>query len=411
VDPKEILLSAIKQRPDAIWPYTFSCLDEAFPNGRVLQTETRSFRPWQDDAPWTVRPHEEEGLLGITDVQWHIKKGAVQHKPSCGWFKVQWNEKKLDIFLISVYRSHCSESAWFVVGPDRKATHDFFAEVCRFTSTTKGNVLVYQDAYWYSDKDLFESIQGTSLSDLVLHGQLREEIRNDISLFFDQEGVYRKYGIPWKRGYLFLGPPGNGKTHLLKALINHFDRPCLYVKSLHARHDSPQSCVAQAFSRARDTAPCFFLLEDLDTLLNEENRSFFLNEMDGFASNDGIVTIASCNFPDKLDSAIMDRPSRFDRKYHFELPETVDRSDYLARYMSRFEKEMQLNAQGLKEVSDATAGYSYAYLKELYVSSAVRWVSGGSARPIAEVMLEQCESLRSQMVTENDSSSNEASRR
>ena len=55
-------------------------------------------------------------------------------------------------------------------------------------------------------------------------------------------------------------------------------------------------------------------------MITDQNRSFFLNQLDGFAHNDGILTLATTNHPDRLDPAIVDRPSRFDRKYHFGLP-------------------------------------------------------------------------------------------
>ena len=63
------------------------------------------------------------------------------------------------------------------------------------------------------------------------------------------------------------------------------------------------------FARARRSAPCLVVLEDLDSLIKDENRAFLLNELDGFADNEGVVVIASTNHPEKLDPAILDRPS------------------------------------------------------------------------------------------------------
>jgi len=51
-----------------------------------------------------------------------------------------------------------------------------------------------------------------------------------------------------------------------------------------------------------------------------DDRSLFLNELDGFAQNAVLLTIATTNHPHKLDRSILDRPSRFDRKFHFPLP-------------------------------------------------------------------------------------------
>ena len=67
------------------------------------------------------------------------------------------------------------------------------------------------------------------------------------------------------------------------------------------------------FERARGLRPCVLVLEDLDSLVNDENRSFFLNQIDGFEQNHGLMILATTNHPDRIDSAIIDRPSRFDR--------------------------------------------------------------------------------------------------
>ncbi len=53
----------------------------------------------------------------------------------------------------------------------------------------------------------------------------KQEIQNDFTQFFLSREVYERYRIPWNRGVLFIGPPGNGKTHTLKALVNQLGRP------------------------------------------------------------------------------------------------------------------------------------------------------------------------------------------
>jgi transitional endoplasmic reticulum ATPase len=70
----------------------------------------------------------------------------------------------------------------------------------------------------------------------------------------------------------------------------------------------------QAFGKARQLAPCVIILEDLDSLINDSNRSFFLNELDGLDGNDGLLVIGTTNHFDRLDPGISSRPSRFDRK-------------------------------------------------------------------------------------------------
>ena len=62
------------------------------------------------------------------------------------------------------------------------------------------------------------------------------------------------------------------------------EQPCLYIKSLNG--------IQQVFDRARRTSPCILVIEDLDLQLHPQLRSAFLNELDGFAANIGIVTLA-----------------------------------------------------------------------------------------------------------------------
>lgn len=396
----DIPLTALAMGKDAILVAASRMCAEAFPDKVVHETEDHYFQPDRLGGDWTIAPTGQPELWCQLSASWWPKRDSSYSLPRIGWFTCGWQGKECLCLRLLVEGSHCAAVRWYVIAQNAGEATEFFELVCRYHSTVHGEVLVFQEGTWHGDEDLFESIQGSSLDDLVLHGDLKEQIKTDITLFLGQESTYERYKIPWKRGMLFLGPPGNGKTHMIRALTKHFNKPCLYVKSFSAQYRSSQHCVATAFERAREVAPCFLILEDLDTLLTDSTRSFFLNEMDGFASNHGIVTIATCNFPEKLDSAITDRPSRFDRKYHFDLPELTDRRRYIEQFGARFDPELQLGPDEAESVAETTEGYSYAYLKELYVSSAVRWVSTDQHKPISEVMRDQSATLRDQMTTE-----------
>ena len=72
--------------------------------------------------------------------------------------------------------------------------------------------------------------------------------------------------------------------------------------------------MADVFNKARQLAPCILVLEDLDSLINDRNRSFFLNQLDGLTGNDGLLVLCTTNHAERLDPALSERPSRFDRK-------------------------------------------------------------------------------------------------
>jgi len=76
---------------------------------------------------------------------------------------------------------------------------------------------------------------------------------------------------------------------------------------------------------ARRMAPCLLVFEDIDSLVSPMVRSYFLNEVDGLESNHGILMIGSTNHLERLDPGIAKRPSRFDRKYLFDVPTREER--------------------------------------------------------------------------------------
>jgi DNA polymerase III delta prime subunit len=291
------------------------------------------------------------------------------------WLNVLWRGQLLDVVLITWAEGCYRKRHHWIVAESRKIGEAFFAEVCEWSSEVRGEILVFQDGGWEKNKELYEAIKSSTFDNVILPDALKQQVQNEFEQFFRSREVYGQYGIPWKRGALFLGPPGNGKTHTVKALINQIGRPCLYVKGFKSEYATEQENIGQVFARARLTTPCLLVLEDLDSMIDDGNRSFFLNELDGFESNTGLVVLATTNHPEKLDPAILDRPSRFDRKYHFELPAAAERLAYVAAWNMRLEAELRLSAKGASEVVQRTENFSFAYMKELFVSATMQWMS------------------------------------
>ena len=116
--------------------------------------------------------------------------------------------------------------------------------------------------------------------------------------------------------HLLIVHPGNGKTITMKAVMKDCDargHAPLYVKTFRG-WAGEEASMQNVFDKARQMAPCVLILEDLDSLINDSNRSFFLNQLDGLQGNDGLLIIGSTNHFDRLDPALNSRPSRFDRK-------------------------------------------------------------------------------------------------
>lgn len=390
--------------PDALPPnftigyYVTQCMHDLFPGRYVLET--------QYDLPFLEYGRAGECAITIKQIpapeiitSWEGLDHEIERTATNAWFEVAWQGHQLEALVLTA-----GDMTWyFVIAGSREVAERFYLAVRQWDLGVHAEVLVFTGHDWEKDEDLFKAIQGITFESLVLDGTLKEEIQTDIAAFFANRVAYEEHGVPWKRGILFLGPPGNGKTHAVKAVINAVAQPCLYVKALH-RHRA----IATVFAHARRAAPCVLVFEDLDSLVRKEMRSELLNELDGFAANTGILVLATTNHPKKLDPALIDRPSRFDRKYHFDLPTLGTRHAYIERWNAGLRAALRLPAAAVADTAARTEGFSFAYLKELFVSATMRWMATPVPGAMEMVITEQITLLRAQMPAPKRAGSGEA---
>ena len=201
--------------------------------------------------------------------------------------------------------------------------------------------------------------------DVLLPSTLKNDIRTNVDGFFKSRERYQRLGIPYRRGFLFAGPPGNGKTLTLKAMANSIEATFITVLT-RARADERD--IEYAFHLANKNAPAVLLFEDLDKLVKHGSEhlslSYFLNILDGLKVMDGVLVIATSNEPGKLDPALLHRPSRFDRVWKFLLPQYEERLALLERKGASF-----FSASALDEAAQNSNGFSMAYVQEIIVNA------------------------------------------
>jgi hypothetical protein len=213
-----------------------------------------------------------------------------------------------------------------------------------------------------------------SWDDLFLAPELKSDIRSLVENFLSGKEFYLQNQIPWKRGFLLFGPPGNGKTSLIRTIIAQYD-----FKPITVVPDANDEIVSEAFAYASEQNPALLYFEDLDSLLERSlDPSSFLNLMDGVSSKNGLLVIATANDITKLKSNITDRPSRFDRKFKLPTPDVKMAQAYLKKWFGDL-----ISAKKYKSLAKHAARYefSYAYLKELYISSMFEALSNNRQTP------------------------------
>lgn len=175
---------------------------------------------------------------------------------------------------------------------------------------------------WGSGWDRRDDLPRRTLESVILREGQLEEIVSDLQRFLDSEEEYERRTLPWHRGYLFHGPPGTGKTSLVKALAEHFKLPLYYVPLADIERDGDLvSLVANISPRS------ILLLEDVDVFHATRERdddspgvtlSAMLNALDGIWTPHGLITFMTTNHRHVLDDAIV-RPGRVDVEAHLDM--------------------------------------------------------------------------------------------
>ena len=99
---------------------------------------------------------------------------------------------------------------------------------------------------------------------VVLDATTRRMVRTDFELFFEREDWFRQHNLPYRRGYLLWGPPGNGKTAVIRVMAAH---PYIQPYSLDLSDSEEKSSdVLHVFETAAENTPALVILEDLDRL-------------------------------------------------------------------------------------------------------------------------------------------------
>jgi ATP-dependent 26S proteasome regulatory subunit len=212
-------------------------------------------------------------------------------------------------------------------------------------------------------------------------------VRSDFELFFQREDWFRQHHLPYRRGYLLWGAPGNGKTATIRVMAAHpYIRP--YTLDL-SDSEEKSADVLRLFERAAENTPALIILEDLDRAFptagkrtQERTVSFqaLLNSLDGLGTQDGVIVVATANDPTCLDPAILKRPGRFDRVVQFRNPDSDLRREYYQRLSP------VLTGDQFETAIERTEGFSFAQLRETYILGAQSAFEHGSEVGVADVV-------------------------
>lgn len=162
-----------------------------------------------------------------------------------------------------------------------------------------------------------------TLDSVILPPGQKQRVVDDLERFLKAEPRYAELGAPWHRGYMFHGPPGTGKTSLVKALATHFGLDLWYAPLSDLKDETGlMNLISEVSPRS------VLLLEDIDTVRISHDReqegpgitmSSLLNALDGVATPHGLIVFMTTNHYEMLDDALT-RAGRMDMIEEIKLP-------------------------------------------------------------------------------------------
>jgi len=190
---------------------------------------------------------------------------------------------------------------------------------------------------------------------------LFDKMKDDVDAFLKNEAVYRDMNIQYRRGVLLYGPPGNGKTAMIRELIRGFQEEHDAISIFFETMPGPSFLMSMRDNL--DDRLKTIVFEELAAVLDNNRIERVLDFLDGERSLDRAIIFATTNYPEKLPGNIVDRPSRFDRLYRMEDPSAELRRHFLKYF---------LKEEPTDELVKATNDLSVVALREVAILSRTR---------------------------------------
>lgn len=293
--------------------HTYTIDGECLPN--LYASAVKIVREHSFDSPFQRRKIMEQESLETNryrNANWVFVripgiKGVFQAR-AAGYMEIQFRSPLKS--SIEALREYIDEMA-----EDDINDLTFDSDIFDFPKTT--GIMAWNKNGWQFRKNR----PARSFKSVFLPEELQAEIEDDMKAFIDSHDRLTRLEMPWRRGYLFAGPPGTGKTSLSLAIAGSLD---FSLASLSLTDITSDGMLREAVSQLQPRT--VLVIEDIDAYSVSHSRdhntakdgalslSGLLNSLDGFETPEGLVTIATTNHPEQLDEALI-RSGRLDRTF------------------------------------------------------------------------------------------------
>jgi chaperone BCS1 len=233
--------------------------------------------------------------------------------------RVMWIQREISINLMVIETLKIN-----VLFANRRYLENLLEDVLERTyGRYVDHTLMYTVDTWADKWRQVDARPRRRIESVVLDGDIRDHLLQDVQDFFAKRAWYAEMGIPWRRGYLLHGPPGTGKTSVVFAIAGQLRLNLCWLSLTNPK------LTDQTISGLLQKTPprSLILIEDVDAFFTARQKqdnliavsfSGLLNALDGVAAQEGRIVFLTTNHKTLLDAAMI-RPGRIDVTYELGL--------------------------------------------------------------------------------------------
>ena len=217
--------------------------------------------------------------------------------------------------------------------------------------------------------------------------RIKAALKETIAWPLSQPHLFEQIGLQPPRGILLYGPPGNGKTLLVKALASQSNLNFISIKGpelLSKYVGESEQGVRDLFARARHAAPCIIFLDEVDSLapkrgfdgrspVTDRVVSQLLTELDGVEALRDVWVIAATNRLDMVDEALL-RPGRLDFRLEVAPPDRDARAAILEVHLRKKPIDQQIDRAALADLTEGMSAAEVRFVCDRAAMNAIRRV-------------------------------------
>lgn len=267
----------------------------------------------------------------------------------------------------------------------RRKIEELVSECYNFSCQENMNKVVIEIRKSHSIFRMYK--EKKNINSIVLESRIFDSLIDDVYYFLNNRHKFDELGLNYKRGYLFYGKPGNGKSSLIFCLASYFNLNIYYIMLSDFKSDTELFEVINVI----EDKGSIIVFEDIDAInvtsssnrkIEQDNKNLqtekdkdvkleiggitlsgLLNSIDGILSPENCIFIFTTNYPDKIDPALL-RPGRVDKKIKFD----DANGDMVKRMFEKFYPENSIMAENLKRSLGDNRLCSMAELQEILLT-------------------------------------------